>query len=177
MFVVVSGPPGSGKSTLAGPLAEELGLPLIAKDTIKEALMTALGAPDVEASRRLGVAAVHTMLAVAAASPIGAVIESNLRRSVAVGELGRLPGPIVEVFCRCDPDVSRARYVARTGTRHPGHFDEQRADGELWSGEAAEPVAGGWPVLEVDTDRAVDLPRVGAFVRQQIDEARASVDP
>ena len=37
-FVVVSGPPGSGKSTLAGPLATQLGLPLLGKDIIKEAL-------------------------------------------------------------------------------------------------------------------------------------------
>jgi hypothetical protein len=39
VFVLVTGPPGSGKTTLAGPLAERLSLPLIAKDTIKEALM------------------------------------------------------------------------------------------------------------------------------------------
>jgi adenylate kinase family enzyme len=43
MFVMVSGPPGSGKSTLARPIAEELRLPLIAKDAIKEALMDVLG--------------------------------------------------------------------------------------------------------------------------------------
>jgi len=80
-FVVVSGPPASGKSTLAGALAHELKLPLIAKDTIKDALMTVLPVPDVEASRQLGRAAIKAMLAVAAASPIGAVIENNFHRS------------------------------------------------------------------------------------------------
>jgi Ni2+-binding GTPase involved in maturation of urease and hydrogenase len=35
---VVSGPAGSGKTTLADPLAAELQLPLISKDSIKEAL-------------------------------------------------------------------------------------------------------------------------------------------
>ena len=43
MFVLVAGPPGSGKSSLAAPLAKELGLPLLAKDEIKEALMSELG--------------------------------------------------------------------------------------------------------------------------------------
>lgn len=35
-FVLVAGRPGSGKSTLAAALAAELGLPLLAKDEIKE---------------------------------------------------------------------------------------------------------------------------------------------
>jgi predicted kinase len=43
LFVLVAGWPGSGKSTLAAALAPELGLPLLAKDEIKEALMDALG--------------------------------------------------------------------------------------------------------------------------------------
>jgi predicted kinase len=64
-FVVVSGPPGSGKSTLATALAPRLGLPLFSKDTIKESLLDTLGAPDVEASRRLGAAAVRAILALA----------------------------------------------------------------------------------------------------------------
>jgi predicted kinase len=36
-LVLVAGWPGSGKSTLAAALAAELGLPLLAKDEIKEA--------------------------------------------------------------------------------------------------------------------------------------------
>ena len=77
LFIVVSGPPASGKSTLAPVLACELALPLIAKDAIKDALMSVLAVPDVETSRQLGTAAVAAMLSVAAQSPTGAVIESN----------------------------------------------------------------------------------------------------
>ena len=166
LFVAVSGPPGSGKSTVAEPLARELALPLIAKDTIKEALMDALGVQDVEASRELGAAAVAAMLAVAAASPVGAVLDCNFRRSLAVDDLKRLPGALVEVFCRCDPTVSWQRYEERTGSRHPGHFDERRARGETWGDEVTEPVAGGWPLLEVDTGHPVDIDAVVAFVRR-----------
>jgi predicted kinase len=164
LFVVVSGPPGSGKSTLAGPLAERLQLPLLAKDTIKDALMTVLPVPDVAASRALGHAAVVAMLASAAASPIGAVLDSNFSRSAAATELGALPGTIVEVFCRCPRDEAKRRYAARTGTRHAGHFDAQRDPADLWNEDTSQPVAGGWPVLEVDTTGPIDLEWIAAFV-------------
>ena len=165
VFVLVSGPPASGKSTLAPLLAERLSLPLVAKDTIKDAFMSVMTVPDVKASRQLGRAAVAAMLAVAAQSPIGAVIESNFHRSVARAELQRLPGRIVEVFCRCDAEVAHGRYQARVGTRQGGHFDEVRRREELWNGEVCEPVAGGWPVLEVDTNKPVDVAAVVAFIR------------
>ena len=46
MFVLVSGLPGSGKSTVAAPLAQALGLPLLARDDIKESLWDALATFD-----------------------------------------------------------------------------------------------------------------------------------
>jgi predicted kinase len=67
-FVVVSGPPASGKTTLSRAIAPAAGLPLIAKDTIKQALMTVLPVPDVGASRVVGRASVAALLAVAAES-------------------------------------------------------------------------------------------------------------
>lgn len=169
LFVVVSGPPASGKSTLAPALASELSLPLVAKDTIKDALMSVLPVPDVETSRQIGRGAVAAMLAVAAESPIGAVLESNFYRSVAIHELRRLPGPVVEVFCRCDQAIAGDRYAARAGTRHAGHFDGLRPSEELWNNEVAEPVAGGWPVLEVNTNRPVAVVEVVTFIRANVD--------
>jgi len=168
VFVVVSGPPASGKSTVAPQLASSLGLPLVAKDTIKDALFSVLDAPDVEASRQLGRAAVRAMLAVAAQSPIGAVVESNFYRSVAAAELMDLPGRVLEVFCRCSAEVAWDRFVDRTGTRHAGHFDHERSRDELWNDELAEPVAGPWPLLEIDTESPVDIAAVVRFVRTNV---------
>jgi predicted kinase len=142
---------------VAAGLARQLRLPLVAKDTIKDALMSVLPVPDVEASRQLGRAAVHAMLAVASGSSVGAVLDSNFYRSVAAADLSRLPGQVVEVFCRCRREVAAARYAARAGTRHAGHFDRQRSPEELWNDEVAEPVAGGWPLIELDTNNAVDF--------------------
>ena len=157
LYVLVSGPPASGKSTLAPAIAERLGLPLVAKDTIKDALMSVMPPADVDDSRRIGRAAVAAMFAVAAEAPRGAVLESAFYRSRALADVERLPGRIVEVFCRCDEAVAEARYRLRAGTRHAGHFDRLRTADELRNPEVVEPVAGGWPVLEVDTNQTVDL--------------------
>jgi cytidylate kinase len=174
VFVIVSGPPASGKSTLAPTVASALGLPLIAKDTIKDALMSVLNVADVDASRQLGRASVNAMLAVAAQSPIGAVIESNFHRSIAVAELEALPGNVIELFCRCRADVAWDRYRSRARTRHAGHFDHDRTRDELWNEEVAEPVAGAWPLLEVDTNTPVDVAAVVQFVDAHCHADRAA---
>lgn len=166
VFVGVSGPPASGKSTLAPLLAARLHLPLLAKDTIKDALMATMPPADVEASRELGRAAVAVMFALAAGSPAGAVLESVFYRSRAEADIRALPGPFVEVFCRCDREVALARYRSRMGTRAAGHFDEARTEDELRHPEVTEPVAGGWPLLVVDTNEWVDFGRVIADVER-----------
>jgi predicted kinase len=176
LYVVVSGPPASGKSTLAPLLAAELGLPLLAKDTIKDALLEVLGAPTVEASRAVGTASVAVLLAVARQCP-GAVLESVWHRTRARADLAALPGAVVEVFCRCDREVVRDRYRRRAGTRAAGHFDDERTDDELWNDENAVPVAGGWPVIEIDTSQPVDIlalaRRVRTFWRETPDSVLA----
>lgn len=155
-FVVVSGPAASGKTTLARAIAPELGLPLIAKDTIKEALMGVLPVPDMETSRLVGAATMAALYAVAAESA-GAVLESVWHRSRSRPDLNRLPGSIVEVFCRCDRQVAARRNALRASSRAAGHFDAARTPGDLWNDEVARPVAGGWPVIEVSTNSPVDI--------------------
>lgn len=171
-FVVVSGGPGSGKSTLAPVLAERLGLPLIAKDTIKEAMMTVLPVPDVDASREIGRAAVAAVYALARANG-GGVLDSVWHRSRALIDLAALPGRIVEVCCRCDRAVVEERYRRRGRDRVAGHFSSARTSAELWSTETTEPVAGGWPVIDVDTTGPVDVVACTAAVLAGFESRRS----
>jgi predicted kinase len=163
MFVLVAGPPGSGKSTLAGPLADHLGLPLIAKDPIKEALMDVLGWPSsVAESRTLGRAAVMALLEVAATSR-GAVLESTFF-PYALPRITALPGPLIEVRCSCPKAVAQARYRARAGTRHRGHLDFERQPDELWNEQSSAPL-GIAPVIVVDTSVPVDVAAIAARIQ------------
>jgi predicted kinase len=168
LIVVVNGPPGSGKTTLAKALVPRLGLPLVSKDEIKEALMGTWEVNDVETSRRLGRAAIAAMFAVARSSPIGVVLEANFTRELSRTELSELGAPIVEIFSRCPRELCLTRYRERSSARDPGHLDSQRSDSELWNEETANPVAGGWPVIEVGTSGPVDVEIVLAALRSMV---------
>src|SRR5713226_196744 len=63
LLVLVSGSPASGKTTLARRLASDLLIPLLSKDTIKEALGDHLEVNSVERSREVGRVSVEVLYA------------------------------------------------------------------------------------------------------------------
>jgi RimJ/RimL family protein N-acetyltransferase len=161
LVVLVNGLPGSGKSTLAADLADELGLPLLSKDTIKETIADHLP-PEVleQASQRgswLGVGAAESLWSLLTMSPSGAVVESwwstehadlvdaGLRRA------GVEPTSTVEVWCDVPVELARARYEGRVSNRHAVHGPQLGLP--WWDGDepaAARPLGIG-AVLRVDT--------------------------
>jgi hypothetical protein len=88
-FVLVAGWPGSGKSTLAAALAAELGLPLLAKDEINEALVEGLGRPETAAAPQRPGRAVLAMLS--ARTCPGAVQDSTWVRLCAAASAHAFP--------------------------------------------------------------------------------------
>jgi len=156
-FVVVTGQPGSGKSTLAVQLADRLGLSLLAKDTIKEALAS----PEDRAmltvgrSQKLGAASFKVIFAIAQQSG-GAVLEASWSPALARERLVNLPHPLIEIHCQCPPDLARQRYVERASHRHWIHLDATRAhEAELWASPGPHDLSD--PVIIVDTTKPVDV--------------------
>ncbi len=116
-LVLVTGAPGSGKTTLAMPLARHLGLPLITKDTIKEALFDTLGTGDHTWSQRL-VDPQQIVLVIARRGPDDAGTSTRPSRDedhLAAGPPWRL-AHLVNNVAR---DTQRSGHRARGGQRAP----------------------------------------------------------
>jgi predicted kinase len=151
--IVVSGAPGTGKSTIAAALAAGLGWPVLALDTIKEALADVLGLGDENWSDRTGDAAAEVVFRLAAQFP-HAVAEGWWRGARRERALREFAGA-AEVFCRCDPQLAASRMRARHGTgRHPIHRDvinPSILDRAAALAASVTPLGLGATLIEVDT--------------------------
>jgi predicted kinase len=147
LLVVVTGPPGAGKSTIAEAAAERLGLPLIAKDEIKERLHDGLGGEGRAWSQRLGSATFEVLFHVLdelLANGVSVVAEGNFARADPFRALP--PARVVQVHVTARPDVLRSRFATRPG-RHAVHYDAEVVD-EI----PARVAAGEWDPLDLEGD-------------------------
>jgi predicted kinase len=160
-LVVVTGPPAAGKTTVARELAASLRLPLIAKDTIKEALFDALGAGDLAWSQRLGEGTYLAMLRLAEdsiAAGASLVLEANfVRHSEVAKALAVLPARFVQIHCSAPLELLVERYAVRE--RHAGHVDAERIEALQNAVETGrhEPLDLPGETILVDTSGPVDL--------------------
>ena len=170
--VLVSGAPGAGKTTLAGPLSRQLGLPLIAKDVIKEHLVATLPRPPssdpdpLSWSRIVGGAAMEVLWALAS-QPVTVMLEANFRPRSSIERecLTALQRPVIEVHCWCPMRLAADRYAARarSGARDLSTHAVTALTNEMLA-EFDTPMGLG-ELVTVDTSTPVELAQVARQVR------------
>jgi predicted kinase len=161
-LIIVTGRPAAGKTTLARWLAQELGLPVVSKDSIREVLFEQLGWKDRPWAQLLGRASIDLMFHFAqvqleAGSSL--ILDNAFDPAPSVPRfralIARYHAETIQIVCNADGDTlfERFRAQAASGDRHPGHGDEdvfERLRSHLAQEQSPILDIGG-PVVEVDT--------------------------
>jgi predicted kinase len=183
-LILVNGFPGTGKTTVGKQLSEQLHVPFLSKDAIKERIFDALGCSDKQWSLKVSGAS-HRILDYIIEEELQAghsmIVESNFKPDPDGERFRRFQTqygvPVIQILCWAEGDVLWERYRTREATnRHPGHvesagLEEQRQ--RLLPGKCeALPIDG--PTIEVDTTDFGDIDYRG--IVRAINDARAAVE-
>lgn len=183
LLVIITGLPCTGKTTIARQLAAELGLPLVAKDDIKERLFDSLGWQDREWSKKLGRATFDLLfyfVEVALGGGYSCIVEArffpqyHLERFRAMQQ--RRPYRPLVIECAADGEKLLQRFIRRSesGERHPGHVDHTSyAEAKTAFLEANQPpfdVGGKYLRLDTNDFDQLDLPALVAAIRTEMED-------
>lgn len=161
-IIIVTGRPAAGKSTLAKWLSQELQLPLVSKDSIREELFDRLGWKDRRWAQELGKASVDMMFYFARAElAVGhsIIMDNSFYPPVSNPRFQALKeqyhAKSIQIVCDADRETLFQRFRARadSGNRHPGHGDHDVLE-ELYANladDSSQILEIGGSVIEVDT--------------------------
>lgn len=131
--IIINGPPGVGKTTLGKKIADELQLPFISKDNIKDLLFDSLGWEDREWSKKLGGASIKLMyhfIETLIDSNKSLIVENAFHTTFATSDFEALKKKYdyhpIQIICKADLKICYERFYKRatSGDRHPGHVDQ-----------------------------------------------------
>jgi predicted kinase len=161
-IIIVTGRPAAGKSTMAKWLSQELKIPLVSKDSIREELFDRLGSKDRKWAQELGKASVDMMFYFARAELEVAhsiIMDNSFYPPVSNPRFQSLKEQYrtksIQIVCDSDRETLFQRFKSRanSGNRHPGHSDQDVLE-ELYvnlANNSSHVLDIGGTVIEVDT--------------------------
>lgn len=184
-LIIITGHPGTGKTTLAHRLSDELKLPVVCKDEVKEILFDRLGWDDKEWSQKLSLASysiMDYMIENTLNAGSGLIIESNFiaeydseRMRKFIQKFG---ARAVQILLYCNENVRSDRFMNRisSGNRHPGHHARDKAQEHLERSKRI-PLALDIPLIEIDTTdcNAIDYGSLLMSIRETCLDAGSTV--
>ena len=132
-IIIVTGRPAAGKSTLARWMSQELKLPLVSKDNIREELFDRLGWKDRKWAQELGKGSVDLMFYFAKAElAVGhsIIMDNAFYPPISNSRFQVLKenyqAESIQIVCDSDRETlfQRFRLRADSGNRHPSHEDQ-----------------------------------------------------
>lgn len=131
-LIIICGLPCTGKTTLGKKLAQDLSLPFISRDSIKESLFDSLGWLDRQWSKKLGVASYNLLyyfIDSLVSKNISMIVESNFQAAYDTEKYRDIQNKyalkLIQIHCHTRGEVLIERFKQRSesGERHPGHVD------------------------------------------------------
>lgn len=182
LLILVSGCPGSGKTTLARMLGEELRVPVVSRDRVRDGIWApgdrwrSGGVPRrfTDDAAAASFAAFYGTLGLLLRNGVSVIGEHTFRRGVSDAELGELLPLAATVVIHCRASDARERFLARVltdpvyaGLEAPGSLRETmgRVYDEALPLSQEPPSFEDVPVLEVDTTEgpSPSLPEIGQW--------------
>ena len=136
-LIIVTGRPAAGKSTLAKQLSQELKIPLVSKDEIREVLFDRLGWDDRPWAQKLGVVSIDLMYYFAKTQLLsgGSIILDNafdpeVTTPQIIALQAATQAKIIQIICNAESELLFNRFFerAKKGGRHPGHRGDKVAE-------------------------------------------------
>ena len=177
-LIILTGRPAAGKSTIGKRLSQDLKLPIISKDGIREVLLDRLGCRDRPWAQLLGKAGIDIMFYFAGAefkAGRSIILDNAFDPTLSKPKFQALKADYnaesIQVVCNSDSKTLFERFRARveSGNRHPGHREEYAFDQlkDSLSKEESPVLDIGGEVIEVDTTdfEKIDYPAILNQVR------------